>query len=269
MPRDSSKTEVAFSDADFQCKDQRAMSAREMETFLVRVLLIVAVVGSIVGCGQKEVPVTEVNNKLVPQIEETRHGGHDHHHHFADPAERAKKWNAADRDAWQRPEEIVAALGLTPGATVVDIGAGTGYMVGHLSRTVGKDGTVIAIDTSSEMVGYLVTRSNELGPARIVPRKVNPDNPELQIASVDGALMLDTWHHIHGQEAYAQKVHAGLKHGRRFAVVEYDVDSEVGPPKAMRLAPAKVTQQLEAAGFRVEVMRESMPRHYLVVGYKE
>jgi hypothetical protein len=52
-------------------------------------------------------------------------------------------------------------------------------------------------------------------------------------------------------------------------VVDYDVDAEVGPPQAMRLRTEQVTQQLEAAGFRVEVMREQMPRHYMIVGHKE
>ncbi len=199
--------------------------------------------------------------------DQPRHG--DHKHAFADPAERAKKWNDPERDTWQHPEEIVAALALKPGATVADIGAGTGYMVAPLSNAVGKSGTVIALDAEAAMVEYLTKRSADLGPARIVPRKVGPDDPELPTASVDGVLMLDTWHHVKRREAYAGKVYEGLKRGGRFVVVEYEVDAEVGPPKAMRLEPGQVAKQLEAAGFRVEVVRESMPRHYMVVGRKD
>ncbi len=220
------------------------------------------------GGQQKEVVVREVNND-----KERKHGDHpnhgDHKHAFADPAERAKKWNDPERDKWQHPEEIVAALALKPGATVAEIGAGTGYMVAHLSKAVGKGGTVIAIDASAAMVEYLTKRSDDLGPAKIVPRKVGPDDLELQTASVDGVLTLDAWHHVNGQEAYAKKVYEGLKRGGKFVVVEHEVDGEIGPPKAMRLEPASVTKQLEAAGFRVEVVRESMPRHYMVVGHKD
>lgn len=241
--------------------------------------LLLALAASIVGCGQrKEVAVTEANNDKVveqepkkedrpKQEEPPRHG--DHKHAFADPAERAKRWNDPERDKWQHPEEIVSALALKPGATVADIGAGTGYVVAHLSKAVGKGGTVIAIDASAEMVEYLAKRSADLGPARIVPRKVRADDPELQAAGVDGVLTLDTWHHVKGREAYARKVYEGLKRGGRFVVVDYEVDAEVGPPKAMRFGPASVTKQLEAAGFRVEVVRESMPRHYVVVGHKD
>ncbi len=192
-----------------------------------------------------------------------------HHHAFADSDELAEKWNAPERDNWQRPEEIVAALALESGATVAEIGAGTGYMVAPLSQAVGKDGTVIAIDASAEMVEYLEKRRPDLGPARIVPRKVSPDDPALQTASVDSVLMLDTWHHVKGREAYSRKVYEALKQGGRFVVVDYEVDAETGPPQAMRLEPEQVTKQFEAAGFRAEIMQESMPRHYMIVGHKD
>lgn len=235
--------------------------------------LVLAVAAGTVGRGQrKEVAVTEVNNSTTAeqeheQAEQPKHG--DHKHAFADPAERAKKWNDPERDRWQHPEEIVAALALKPGATVADIGAGTGYMVAPLSNAVGKGGTVIAIDASEAMVEYLTKRRDDLGPARIMPRKVGPDDPELQPSSMDGVLTLETWHHVKGREAYAKKVYGGLKRGGRFVVVDYEVDAEVGPPKEMRLEPARVTKQLEEAGFRAEVVRESMPRHYMVVGHKD
>lgn len=236
--------------------------------------LVIAVAASITGCGQqKEVAVTEANKEKAvesrPQHEEQpKHGDHKHHHAFADPAESAKKWNDPERDKRQHPEEIVASLALKPGATVADIGAGTGYMVAPLSKAVGKDGTVIAIDASAEMIEYLTKRSANLGPAKIVPQKVGTDDPELQTASVDGALTLDTWHHVKGREAYAKKVHEGLKRGGRFVVVDYEVDAETGPPKEMRIEPERVMRELEASGFRVERASESMPLHYMIIGLK-
>lgn len=231
------------------------------------------------GCNhQEEQSVTSRNNDPNPQKESVHgvtsshkhgHGDHKHHNAFANPAELAKKWNDPERDKWQHPDEIEAALALKPGATVADIGARTGYMVAHLSKAVGQDGTVIAIDASAEMIEYLAKCSADLGPAKIAPRKVGPDDPELLTDSVDSVLTLDTWHHIKGQEAYAKKVYEGLKRDGRFVVVEYMVDAEIGPPKAMRIEPGQVTKQLEAAGFRVAVVKESMPWHYMIVGFKD
>ena len=65
-------------------------------------------------------------------------------------------------------------------------------------------------------------------------------------------ITLNTWHHISERVAYAKKVHAGLKRGGRFVVVDSEVDAEMGPPKEMRLAAKRVVEELQAGGFRVE-----------------
>lgn len=238
-------------------------------------ILVIAI--GITGCWQrKEIPMTEVNKETAGKQQEVdepkerpMHGDRKHHHPFSNPVQQARKWNDPERDKWQHPEEIVAALALQPGATVADIGAGTGYMTARLSQAVGMEGTVIPVDLSAEMIEYLTNRSAQLGPAKILPKKVNAHDPELQPASVDAVLTLDTWHHVDSREAYAKKVYEALKPGGRFVVVDYTVDAEVGPPQSMRLNPEHVTKQLEAAGFRVEVAKESMPRHYLIVGFKD
>lgn len=248
---------------------------------LAGVSLVLAIAPSIVGCSKpKDVAVAVVNkDKLVEQErkakqtlehkEQPMQGEHKHHHAFTSPEDLATKWNNPERDPWQRPEEIVAALALKQGATVADIGAGTGYMVAPLSQAVGKGGTVIAIDAEAAMVDYLAKRRVDLGPAKIIPRRVGSNDPELGSATVDGVLTLDTWHHVNAREAYAKKVYEGLKRGGRFVVVDYEVESEVGPPREMRLSPEQVTKQLEVVGFRVEIAPESMPRHYMVVGHKD
>lgn len=155
---------------------------------------LLAVLASASGCGQQKiaaVPQVRDEKKIETQPHQeqpmhTHQSGHDHHDHvFTNPDQQAKKWNDPERDKWQQPGEIVAALALVPGAIVAEIGAGTGYMVAPLSNAVGQDGTVFAIDASSEMVEYLAKRKADLGPARIITRKVGPDDPEFSPASVD------------------------------------------------------------------------------------
>jgi hypothetical protein len=55
----------------------------------------------------------------------------------------------AERDRWQRPAEIVRALALSDGATVLDLGSGAGYFVLKLSPRVGARGVVLAEVTTS------------------------------------------------------------------------------------------------------------------------
>jgi hypothetical protein len=86
---------------------------------------VIVVAATTAGCGtKKEVAVAEADNEQdagqqarkadPPEPDEPPTHGH-HKHAFADPSERAKKWNDPARDEWQRPEEIVAALALKPG----------------------------------------------------------------------------------------------------------------------------------------------------------
>jgi len=196
-----------------------------------------------------------------------RHGSS--HGAFANPEKAAGKWNSPERDEWQHPDEIVAALGLRPGATVADIGAGTGYMVAHLSKAVGENGTVIAIDAEDAMIEYLSNRTEALGPATVVPKKVAAADPNLQNESVEAILILDTWHHIGGRLDYAKKLHAALKPGGRLVIVDSEIEATIGPPQEMRIAAEDAQRELVAAGFRTEAADESMPRHYMIVANKE
>ncbi len=52
----------------------------------------------------------------------------------------------ARRDKWQRPAEVLDALGLKPGSFVADVGAGDGYFAFHLAARVGSLGRVYAED---------------------------------------------------------------------------------------------------------------------------
>lgn len=201
---------------------------------------------------------------------EHAHGEHEHGHgkRFHKPEDFAEKWNSAERDEKQKPGEIVAAMGLQAGMTTADLGAGTGYLLPHLSKAVGESGVVYALDAEDAMIDYLGGQVAQMGPARIEVQKVPWDAPGLEDATLDAMVTLNTWHHVQGREAYARKVAATLKPGGRFVVVEFTMEATYGPPAKMKLEPAQVIADLEAGGFTAELVEETMPDHYMVVGKK-
>src|SRR5208337_5014787 len=67
------------------------------------------------------------------------------HRRFDDAEKWAKQFDNPERDAWQKPEEVVEALGLTPAMSVADIGAGTGYFSVRIAKRVAQ-GKVFAAD---------------------------------------------------------------------------------------------------------------------------
>src|SRR5678816_2977963 len=57
-----------------------------------------------------------------------------------------------DRDAWQKPEQIMDALGIAEGSKVADIGIGSGWFTIRLARRVGPNGRVYAEDVQRQML---------------------------------------------------------------------------------------------------------------------
>ena len=63
-------------------------------------------------------------------------GGH-MDHRFDDAEKYAKQFDDPARDAWQMPARVIDALGLRPGQSVADVGAGTGYFTVRLDFGAG------------------------------------------------------------------------------------------------------------------------------------
>ena len=66
--------------------------------------------------------------------------------------------------------------------------------------------------------------------------------------------------------AYASKLATALAHGGFVMVVDFTLESHLGPPRHARLAPDKVVDELTTAGLAAEIVRSELPEQYVVVG---
>ena len=198
------------------------------------------------------------------------HGGHQahhggHHHRFTDPAAMAARWDDPSRDAWQKPETLVAALDIAPGMTVTDLGTGTGYMLPHLVRAVGPDGVVLAQDIEPSMLDWVRERAAKEGWTTVRTVQGTGDAPGLEPASVDRVVMVNVWHHIDGRERFAAALAASLRQGGRIVVAEARPGAGgEGPPESMRLAPEEVIRAFEEAGLDARLLVWENDRQYAV-----
>jgi len=170
------------------------------------------------------------------------------------------------RDAWQKPAALVQALGIRPGMTVADLGAGTGYFSRYLSAAVGDKGTVLAVDPEVKLVRHLRDRAEKDGTANVVPILASLDNPRLPAGAVDLVLIVNTVHHIDARTDYFRRLQRALQPGGRVAIVDYKKEPlPVGPPPAHKLAPEQVTAELTAAGYRLVEHPDVLPYQYVLV----
>jgi ubiquinone/menaquinone biosynthesis C-methylase UbiE len=170
------------------------------------------------------------------------------------------------RDAYQKPDEVVRALALAPGAAVADIGAGSGYFAVRLAKAVGDAGRVYAVDVSPDMVVHLNRRLRDAGIPNVQTVLSAPDDPLLRDASVDLVFICDTWHHIDERPRYLALLKRVLRPAGRIAIVDFQKRPlSFGPPLEMKIAREDVVKEFQAAGFRLAAEQTFLPHQYFLV----
>ncbi len=190
--------------------------------------------------------------------------GHGPEGDFTDAECFARMFDAPERDAWQRPDDVVALLALREGMTVVDLGAGTGYFASRLSSAVGPTGTVLALDVEPAMLDYMQARFQREELRNVALRQIPTDSADLAAESVDRILIVNTWHHIEHRTRYAEGLRDALREGGTITIVDFTLESTEGPPRGIRLTTAVVIEELTAAGLHAEVAPESLPNQWVV-----
>jgi ubiquinone/menaquinone biosynthesis C-methylase UbiE len=187
-------------------------------------------------------------------------------HSFDDVEHWVRVFDDPTRDAWQKPDAVLAALGVAAEMTVADLGAGTGYFSVRLAKVVGPKGQVLAIDVEPKLVAHLKERAAKADLPQLVPVLAPTDDPKLPAKGVDLVLIVDTWHHIDDRLHYLAKLAAGLKPGGRVAVLDFKKgDFPVGPEDTHKLTADAVAAEFVAAGWKLAKRWDELAYQYLLV----
>jgi predicted methyltransferase len=187
-------------------------------------------------------------------------------HDFADVEQWRRVFDDPARDAWQKPGELVAALGLRPGMWVADLGAGTGYFSRWLDAAVRPSGVVFAVDTEPNLVAHLRARAEQEKTACVVPILASFDDPRLPPRALDLVLIVDTYHHLDDRLTYLRRLGTALKPSGRIAVVDWQKRAlPIGPPAEHKLAREQVVTEMRAAGYALVAEPTMLPHQYVLI----
>src|SRR5262245_46042391 len=139
---------------------------------------------------------------VVGAQDATQRDTHQMHGLHNDPKAYIGALEGPQRDAYQKPNEVLAALDVKPGEVIADVGAGSGYFTFRLARRVGERGTIYAVDVSPDMILHINRAIRDLKVTNVVSILADPDDPLLPAPSVNRFFFCDSWHHIENQTKY-------------------------------------------------------------------
>ncbi len=184
------------------------------------------------------------------------------------PPEELGLLEGPDRDAWQKPELIMDALGIADGVTVADVGAGGGWFTVRLARRVGPNGLVYAEDIQHQMIESIERRVSREGLTNVQTILGTPSNPKIP-GALDAVLIVDTYYEVVEPVTLLRNIAAKLKPSGRVGIVDFKLDGGgPGPPLGKRVKPAAIIRNAEIAGLRLLSHEHFLPYQYLLVFVK-
>jgi ubiquinone/menaquinone biosynthesis C-methylase UbiE len=163
-----------------------------------------------------------------------------------------KKFEAEDRENYARRHEIVAALELTPGMSVADIGAGTGFFTRLFAERVGPSGRVYAVDIAPQFLEHIAADARKRRQIQVATVLGSQESTNLPKESVDLVFLSDVYHHLERPETVLASIHRALRPDGRLVVIDFDRvegKSSAFVLKHVRAGKDVFQKEIEAAGF--------------------
>ena len=170
----------------------------------------------------------------------------------------------ADREQWQKPEQIMDALKIADGSIVAEIGAGGGWFTLRLAHRVNQNGLVYAEDIQPLMLEAIkrrVQRENLTNVRTVLGTTKDSRLPH----GLDAILIVGAYHEMENPIAVLKDAAESLKAQGRIGIVDYSPGAGgPGPEPEQRVDPETVIKGATAAGLRV-ISREAVPPFMFMV----
>jgi predicted methyltransferase len=178
-----------------------------------------------------------------------------------------ERFEREGREIYDQRAEIVKAVGLRPGMSVADIGAGSGLFMPLFAQAVGAKGTVYAVDIAPEFVKHLEQRAASAGLKNVRAVLCTDRSVELPPNSVDIAFICDTYHHFEFPQSTMTSLHRALRRGGEVVLVDFKRIPGVSSEWTMnhvRAGQEVFEREIEAVGFRKVGELDLLKQNYFV-----
>ena len=185
----------------------------------------------------------------------------------------AKTLSDNQREERQKPRELVALLGIQPGSTVADVGAGTGMMLPYLSEAVGASGRVVSQDIQQDFLDKAQARAKSRSLSNVTFVLGTDRNPNLPAGELDLIFCLDAYHHFDYPADMLGHFSRALKPGGRIAIADFYQNKRGPQDKDMkghiRAEKDEVLREIESNGYQLQSQHDHGTNQYVLVFRKK
>jgi SAM-dependent methyltransferase len=135
-------------------------------------------------------------------------------------------FESAGRDERLQINRVMDILGVVPGKSVADVGAGSGWFTVRAARRVGVSGLVYAVDINPEAVHYIGDRAKNEQLQNVKAILSHPDDAGLPAGSVDAVLLLKTYHEVAQPIVLLRNLRPALRPGAKVGIIDRNGNGE-------------------------------------------
>jgi ubiquinone/menaquinone biosynthesis C-methylase UbiE len=167
-----------------------------------------------------------------------------------------RRFETDSREIYAQRQKIVEAIGLRPGLTVADVGAGPGLFTWLFAEQVGTKGKVYAVEIAPAFIKYVNDQAKQRALGKVVQTVLsNQETTNLAAGSIDVAFVCATYHHFEHPKRILSSIHQALRAGGKLVVIDFDLrkDSSDFVRERARAPKEVYFREIEEVGFgRVE-----------------
>jgi len=135
-------------------------------------------------------------------------------------------FDSSGRDAKLQINRVMDILGIGPGKTVADIGAGSGWFTVRAARRVAETGRVYAVDINPEATRYIDNRAQKEDLHNIKTILSKSDDPLLPANTIDSVLLLKTYHEVANPVALLRNLRPALRPAAKLGIIDRNGNGE-------------------------------------------
>lgn len=192
-----------------------------------------------------------------------------------DRARVARGLGGEDREERQKPRELLASIGIEPGATIADVGTGVGFMLPYFLERIGPDGKIYAEDIQQQFLDDVEKKKAENNWSNVVTILGEQIDPKLPKGEIDLAFILDAYHHFNYPAETMKMIGDSLAPNGRVVMIDFYRSREhptMSPERLeghIRKDRDGFKAEIEEAGFRLIRQFDHLPYQYVLIFQKK